>query len=57
MAQFHHIKVLLPLSSSVTSFMDFSFAGLNTTQPGTWIIGLPIVKVTGGLKGIACIGV
>ena len=57
MAQFHHIKFYFLYHLQLLSFIDFSLAGLNTTQPGTWIIGLPIVKVTGGLKGIDCIGV
>jgi hypothetical protein len=32
--------------------MEFLFAGLNLTQPGTSTIGDPICSVTGGVNGI-----
>ena len=41
-----------PRSSWLTSSIEFLFAGLYLTQPGTSIIGDPIDKVTGGVWGI-----
>ena len=38
-----------PRSSCLTSSIEFLFAGLYLTQPGTSTIGDPIDKVTGGV--------